>query len=458
MSSVLLRQTLKSASFRLTAAYAGLFAVSVGALAAITYFSLKAELTHQFRSPILAESIALEADYKTGGVPQILRAIRDRQRSRLIDGLDFTLYDSQGRQLFGTMARIACNRGWTTIVGPPDGDEPPGELEQLGVYVTPLPNGLCLLVGDDWGEVENYIALILKTFGWVFLLSLTMAVGGGLFLSSEFLKRIEAMTRSAEAIIEGDINRRLPRREAPDDLDRLAATLNRMLDRTSSLTERLKHLSNDIAHDLRTPLGRLRRQLDEARMANMTPAEYRALLENSVTDVDEILGTFGAILRIAQIESGSRRSGFQRLCLSEVVADVCETFIPVFEEEGRVLSPAVAPNLWIQGDEELITVSLANLLDNAVTHTPPGSHIRVSLAAADGQISLTVADDGPGVPEVERTRIFQRFYRLESSRTTPGNGLGLSMVAAIAELHTAQLVADDNRPGLRIAMRFPIAA
>jgi signal transduction histidine kinase len=442
----------------LTAAYVGLFALSVGVLAAITYFSLKSELTREFQGRILSESSALEADYKAGGVPQVLRAIADRQRGQLVDGLDFTLYDAGGHHLFGSMPVVSCTKGWTTIVGPPDGDEPPGELEKLGVYVTPLPKGLCLLVGDDWGEVENYITLILKTFGWVFLLSLTMAVGGGLFLSSEFLKRIEAMTRTAEAIIEGDIRRRLPRREAPDDLDRLAATLNRMLDRTNSLMERIKHLSNDIAHDLRTPLGRLRRQLDEARTSDLTREEYRAVLEQSVIEVDGILSTFGAILRIAQIESGSRRSGFQRLCLSELVTDVCETFVPVFEEDGRFLTHEIVPNLWIQGDQELVTLSLANLIENAATHTPPGSHVGVSLAPIHGQVALTVADNGPGVPEAERTRIFQRFYRLESSRTTPGNGLGLSIVAAIADLHTAQISAEDNQPGLRIAMSFPIAA
>ena len=255
-----LTQTLKSASFKLTAVYTALFALSVGLLAAVTYVSVTAELSREFHGRILAESTALEADYKAGGVRQVIRAISDRQRGRLDDGLDFTLYDSSGRHLFGDLPVVTCSRGWTTLTGPPDGDEAPGQLEQLGVYITPLPNGLCLLVGDDWGEVANFGTVILKTFGWVFLLSLTLAVAGGLFLSSEFLKRIEAITRTLEAIIEGDMRRRVPRRGAPDDLDRLAATLNRMLDRTSSLTESLKHLSNDIAHDLRTPLGRLRRQ------------------------------------------------------------------------------------------------------------------------------------------------------------------------------------------------------
>ena len=254
-----------------------------------------------------------------------------------MNGLDYSLNDAHGRHLFGTLPSVPCIQGWTTLTGPPDGDEPPGELERLGVYITPLPHGLCLLVGDDLGEVENFGAVIVKTFGWVFFLSLTLAVGGGLFLSSKFLKRIEAITKTAEAIIEGDINRRIPRRGAPDDLDRLAATLNRMLDRTSSLMESLKHLSNDIAHDLRTPLGRLRRLLDSARSEAVSPAEYETVIEQGVAEVDAILKSFSAILRIAQIESGNRRSGFERISSVRLVGEVCETFAPSLEEDGRSL-------------------------------------------------------------------------------------------------------------------------
>jgi signal transduction histidine kinase len=455
---VRLSQTLKSASFKLTAAYAGLFALSVGALAAVTYFSVTAELSREFEGRIMAESSALKADYQAGGVRQVLRAISDRQRGKLTDGLDFTLFDAGGRHLFGTLPAMACSQGWTTLIGPPDGDEPPGEMEKLGVYITPLPGGLCLLVGDDRGDVENFGSVILKTFGWVSLLSLTMAIAGGIFLSSKFLKRIETINRTAEAIIEGDISRRIPRRGAPDDLDRLAATLNRMLDRTSSLTDSLRHLSNDIAHDLRTPLGRLRRELEMARNGQLSTAQYRAVIEQSVDEVDDILNMFAAILRISQIESGSRRSGFQRFCLSTLVGDVCETFGPALEEDGRTLREEVEPGLWIQGDQELVTLSLANLLENAASHTPDGATITVSLRRGQDGVQLDVADNGLGVPEDERKRIFQRFYRTETSRTTPGNGLGLSIVAAVADVHGARVTAMDNHPGLKIALAFPAAA
>ncbi|MES2293930.1 MAG: HAMP domain-containing sensor histidine kinase [Pseudomonadota bacterium] len=453
-----LRQTLKSAGFKLTAAYAGLFAVSVGILALITYLSVTAELAREFHARIVSDSKALEAGYKSGGTKQLLQAIAERQRGHLVDGLDYSLSDAHGRHLFGNIPMPSCVRGWTILTGPPDGDEEPGEMEKLAVYSAPLSGGLCLTVGNDWGQVQKFGALILKSFGWIFLLSSTMAIAGGLFLSSRYLKRIEIINRTAEAIIEGDIARRVPRRGAPDELDRLAATLNRMLDRTTDLMESLKHLSNNIAHDLRTPLGRLRNILDTARSPEVSPAEYRALIDRGVRDLDGILDMFGAILRIAQIESGNRRAGFQRFCLSQLVGEVCETFAPALEEDGRSIMQDIEPDLWIWGDPELLTLSLANLLENANLHTPQNAQICVSLGRTQDGITLSVADDGVGVPSSETKRIFQRFYRLEASRTTAGNGLGLSLVAAVADLHTADLFAADNHPGLRIGMTFLAAA
>ncbi len=454
MSSVRLSKTLKSASFKLTAAYVGLFALSVGVLALVTYLSVTGELSREFQGRIEAETKVLEADYNSGGVKQLLQVISERQRGHFAEGLDYALFDAKGRRLFGLMPPVTCTKGWHILTGPPDGDEAPGQMEKLRVLAKPLPNGNCLLVGDDWGKVENFGSLILKTFGWVFLLSLTMAIGGGVFLSSEFLKRIEAINNTAEAIIEGDIKRRIPRRDAPDDLDRLAATLNRMLDRTTSLMESLKHLSNDIAHDLRTPLGRLRGLLDTARNEDRSSVEYRLLIDQGVEELDNILETFSAILRIAQIENGNRRAGFQRFSLSQLAVEVSETFAPALEDDGRFLRQDIDADLWIWGDPELLSLSLANLLENANLHTPVNAEITVSLKNASGGVQLCVSDNGQGVPEAERMRIFQRFYRLEASRTTSGNGLGLAIVAAVAELHAAKLFAASNAPGLRIGMTF----
>jgi signal transduction histidine kinase len=454
---VRLAQTLKSASFRLAFAYVLLFAASFGVLAAITYFSVTAELSRQFHDRIASESHALQTDFRMGGVPQLLRTISERQRGHLVGGLDYSLVDAHGKHVFGTMPVVSCKPGWTTIIGPPDGDENPGEMEQLGVYVTPLPGGMCLFVGNDWGEVQNYGRLVLQTFAWVFLLSLTLAVAGGLFLSSAFLKRIETIRQIADAIIRGDIRRRIPRRKAPDELDKLAATLNLMLDRVTALMDSLRELSNNIAHDLRTPLGRVQRLLENARQENMSEAERQSVIEDCAQELEGVLEMFGAILRISQIESGNRRSGFRKLDFSTLVLETCETFSPAFEEDGKTLRHDVQPGLSIYGDPELLTLSLSNLLENANLHTPAASTISVSLRNSGGQAELAVSDDGNGVPAPLRAKIFERFFRVDSSRASAGNGLGLSIVAAVVDLHAGRVFAEDNRPGLRIGMGLKLA-
>jgi signal transduction histidine kinase len=450
-----LAQTLKSATFRLTSAYVLLFTVSVGVLAALTYFLVVSRLDQEFRNHIRAESQTLSAEFLSGGPRLLLHAINERQRNRTVGGLDYTVADPKGTLLIGATRQASCKTGWFTVVGPPDGDEPSGEMERLAVLTTPLPQGYCLMVGDDFGKVRGVGALVLRTFGWVFLVSLTLAVAGGLLLSSRFLRRIDAINRTAEAIIEGDIRQRIPRRAAPDDLDRLAATLNRMLDRTNDLMDSLRHVTNDIAHDLRTPLGRLRNLLEDAKTNAATPQAFQAVAERAIAEVDGLLSTFSAILRIAQIESGSRRTGFKTVALSALAQDVCETFADSIAESGKALHVNIEPDVSVYGDQELLVQALVNLLENAIVHTPQGTTISVSLKCNAARLSLVVSDNGLGVPAPQRERIFQRFVRLEQSRSSAGNGLGLSIVAAVAGLHGGSVSATDNHPGLRVELDIP---
>lgn len=450
-----LAQTLRSASFRLASAYVLLFSVSVGVLAALTYFLVVSRLDAEFRNHIAGEAQTLSAEFRGGGAKQLLHAIGERQRNRLVGGLDYTLLDPAGRRLSGTLQPTGCRIGWFTVYGPPDGDEPNGELEQLAALGTKLPQGYCLMVGDDLGKVRGFGSLVLRTFGWVMLVSLTFAVAGGLLLSSRFLKRIDSINRTAEAIIEGDIRQRIPRRGAPDDLDRLAGTLNRMLDRSADLMESLRHVTSDIAHDLRTPLGRLRNQLEDARAHAESPEDFQRAAERAIKEVDGLLETFSAILRIAQIESGSRKAGFRSLSLSALVNDVCESFSDSIADAGKELCTEVAPAVFVFGDYELITQALVNVLENAIVHTPQGTVIAITLKQSSEGVSLIVSDNGTGVPDAERAQIFKRFFRLERSRSTAGNGLGLSIVAAVSQLHGGAVLATDNCPGLRVEMRLP---
>jgi signal transduction histidine kinase len=228
-----------------------------------------------------------------------------------------------------------------------------------------------------------------------------------------------------------------------------------MLDRIAGLMENLRQVSNDIAHDLRTPLSRLRQDLEEAQKRDLTPADFKRVIEGAVAEADVLLETFAALLRIAQIEAGTRRSAFRSVDLSDVLRTVAEAYAPAVEESGRTLRAETTADMQVTGDRGLLSQLLVNLVENALHHTPPGTTIAVRLSRQSEGVVAEVADDGPGIPADERAKVFRRFYRLERSRTTVGSGLGLSTVAAIAELHHAGIELFDNEPGLRVVIRFP---
>jgi signal transduction histidine kinase len=266
-------------------------------------------------------------------------------------------------------------------------------------------------------------------------------------------RQIIAIAATAQAIIDGDIAVRMPVRGTTDELDRLAATLNRMLDRIGTLMESLRQVSTDVAHDLRTPLTRLRNQLESLTRENDGRAS-RESIDAAIAEVDAILGTFAAVLRISQIESGARRAGFRRVDLTKIAANVVEAFRPSAEENHQTLTLTADQPAVFDGDSEMITQMIANLVENAIMHAGPGTVVRVLCGKVAGTIQLAVIDNGPGVPVAERERLFDRFHRLESSRSTPGNGLGLALVAAVARLHGADASLHDAEPGLEARIVF----
>ncbi len=453
-----LPRLLRTTSFRLAALFALIFGISAIAIGAFVYINVKSTLNRQELTRVQSDALALKGEFDSGGMSDLMDAIRDRQHNKIAGGLDYTIFKSDGQRLFGNMPALPLKTGWKHLSGPPDGDEPPGQLEQLLVYRQQLSPSLWLVVGDDIGRLRGLGGDFLRVFGIGFLLTLAIAVGGGVAVSHTFLQRIDSITRTAEAIIEGDIGQRISLGGAGDDLDRLAATLNRMLDRISLLMDTLRHVSTDIAHDLRTPLGHLRQGLDEAKQRAASTGEYQSAVGRAIEEADGLLDIFAAILRIAQIESGSRRAGFRRVNLSDTMTSVVQTFAPTAEDQGRALVARVDSEIEIDGDRELITQLVVNLIDNAIHHTPKGANISANLSLDENDAVLEIADNGNGVPPLERGRIFERFYRCESSRTTPGNGLGLSLVAAVAGLHGAAISVSDNEPGLKIEIRFPAAS
>lgn len=324
-----------------------------------------------------------------------------------------------------------------------------------------LADGMTLVVADDLGSVEDVEDVVVDAFAIVLVISVLLGLAAGFLLTGGLLRRVNAITHTAEAIIAGDLTRRIEPTGAGDEFDRLSKTLNAMLDRIAQLLENLHQISNDIAHDLRTPLSRLRQRLEHTRAHAATEQDYAVAVERAIEEADDLLATFSALLRISQVEAGGQRAAFRRVDLSEVIETVYEAYAPDIDESGRALISEVAPAVAIAGDRELLVQLFANLIENALRHTPPGTTIRITLRPpshpdAFGPVA-EVSDDGPGIPATERDKVFGRFYRLERSRTTPGNGLGLSMVAAIAALHRAQLRLSDNAPGLCIVIRFAAA-
>ncbi len=450
---------LRTASFRLAGLYVAVFAVSALVLGAAVFFTARSALEQQMTARIETEAAFLREEFRAGGLERLLATVQARGRGA--SALDYLLQDAAGVHLVGEMPMAAALQPGWTVVKVPEASEDGGRPERLRALVLDLGGGLLLAVGDDLGriiEVEEAVATaFLGTMG----LAALLGMGGGALLSRAFLARVDAIARTAEAIIAGDLAQRIPLKGTNDDLDRLAGTLNRMLDRIGTLMESLHQVSSDVAHDLRTPLSRLYQRLEDARTHARSVGEYEAAVDGAVREAEGLLDTFSALLRIAQVEGASPHAGFRDVDLSAIAEAVADAYQLDAEEAGQVFVADVAPGVVIHGDQELLTQAAANLVENALRHTPAGTHIGIRLSRSDEIGSngvgarLMVEDDGPGVGAGDLPRLTHRFYRGERSRTTPGNGLGLSLVAAVAELHGTRLQLEDAGPGLRASLLFP---
>jgi len=436
------RRLFRSSSLRVAAFYTAAFALSVVALGVITLLSARAALGRQFESRILSESTSLTREYQTEGLTGVIDAVRERDTTP--GALDYGLQSPTGAAIAGKLATARAPAGWSVV----DTPKKYGGAEANRVYVSPLAGGYRLLVGDDADRVEALDKVLIRSFLLAFLGVIVLGVAGGYGLSRGVHRRLASINGTAEAIIDGDLTRRVPVRGGDDDLDRLAITLNRMLDRISGLMDNVKQVSTDIAHDLRTPLTRLRQKL-EAQVGHGEASE------SALTDLDAILGTFAALLRISQIESGARRAAFRATDLTTTAATVVEAFAPSAEDAGCSLRLEAGEPVVIEGDPELLTQMLANLVENALRHGGAGVAVRVVCSRKGGAATVAVIDNGSGVPPQDRERLFDRFFRLEASRSTPGAGLGLSLVAAVVKLHDAEVSLHDAAPGLEARVVFP---
>lgn len=484
---------LRTTTFRLALIYAAVFSLSVILLFAFVYWTATVLVDRQRQQAIITDINDLKDEFSTLGLPGLLDAVVDRSRPDRVGNGVYLLVDPHFQPMAGNLAawpRSPSSTGrWLNFPIEArrfsDKDESHALAEALEVA---LPGGYHLLVGQNTMPQRRMQVAIIEALVWSLLAMICLGLAGGLLLSRNMIRRIELINRSAERIMRGEVKHRIPVSQANDEFDRLSENLNRMLEEIERLVGGIRAVTDNIAHDLRSPLTRLKNRLEMAMAESGDSVERRAAIERAIQETDQLLATFAALLSIADAESGARRGDMAPVDLGEVASDVVELYQPLAEEHGLTLSlststPSGGSGAMVQGNRQLLLQAVANLIDNAVKYGEGGSRIRVEVAAqpAVGPIlggpilggsilggslsgaSISVADDGPGIPAVERGHVLERFVRLDASRTTPGSGLGLSLVAAIARQHAASLELTDtragaNRPGLTAILRFPSAA
>ena len=431
----------RGAAYRIALISSSAFAAAMLVLGVAVYFAADAEFRRTRDRAIAEESAALIGEGRVNG---FAGEVAERQRARTTDSFAYALFDPAGRRIAGSLdtSRPAPGFGMIRFQDPREGSDTARAL------TTGLPAGETLVVAVDSETVEDIDAIILALFGGAFVVVIVIGGIGAFVLGHYLQRRLGAISGTALAIVAGDLDNRVPVGRRGDEFDEVAGAINAMLDRIAGLMTNLRQVSSDVAHDLRTPLVRLRNQLEL--VGTVDGAAARAIEQG-----DELLKLFGAILRVTEVEAGGLSHSFVTLDLSALAEDVGESFLPAIADSGRHLTLSIAPGVAVPGDRELLAQALTNLLDNAIVHTPLGTGIRLSLAAETGRICLCVEDDGPGVPPADRDRLTRRFFRSEASRTTPGNGLGLSLVAAVAAAHGGSVEIGDAPGGLQVRIILP---
>lgn len=444
----------RSAAYRIAFVSSAWFALAIAVIGLIIFWATHIAFTRQLDAAMADEAATLVAEYRLDGESELADAIAQREKLTSRDRLFYAVFASDGRRLYGSFdtPRPALGLHDIGFVDPAEG---PDWGRGLAVDIG---RGKRLLVAADREHIEQIDRTVISVFAAGFGLVVLFGIAGALLLGGYLRRRLGAISGAAEAIVGGGLDRRMPVSARGDEFDRLARSLNLMLDRIEGLVENVRQVSSDVAHDLRTPLARVRNQLERGLTLNCDPPSRREIIEEGICSIDEVLALFAAILRIAEVESGKIRHIFASVDLSALATELAESYAPAIADGGRSFEWSVAAGLVIQGDRDLLAQAIVNLIENAQHHTPPGTRIRLDLAADPNVIRLSLSDTGPGVPAPDHHRIQQRFIRLERSRSTPGHGLGLNLVAAVVRLHHARLAFGDNRPGLIVDIEFPRGA
>jgi signal transduction histidine kinase len=449
---------IRTTTFKLTIVYLTVFALFAAFLLGYFAWNTRRLFTEQINATVEAEVNGLHEQYRIGGIRRLVQVIQSRSSQ---PGSSLYLVTTPaGEMLAGNVGYLPIGTlertGWSETEYRRL-DDPTGSHHAL-VRVFELPGGFRMLVGRDLDDREKVHNIVISAGRWSVTLVVVLGLAGGFFVTRRVLRRVDAMTETTRTIVEGDLSGRLFVAGTGDELDRLAENLNAMLERIEALMHGLQEVSDNIAHDLKTPLTRLRNHAEEAlRLAN-GEADYRAALERTIEESDALMRTFNALLMIARAESGHAREDMAEFDASEVARGIAELYEPLAEEKGLTLTVEAPEPIMVRGKRELVSQALSNLADNAIKYAvPDGGYgkIQVTAQSEGDRVLLAVSDNGPGIPEADRSRVVERFVRLERSRSQPGSGLGLSLVAAVARLHGGELLLQDNHPGLKAVIALP---
>ncbi len=453
-----LTRLLETSTFRLALIYLALFGLSALALLGYLYWATSNVLERQITETIEAEITGLAEQYRAGDLSRLSRVIERRSAAHPNRASIYLLADPFGRRIAGNIDRWPLvehdESSWISFMVESEPVEEGADLRRARARVFLLSGGFRLLVGR---EIENRLdleATIRRTLGWGLALTLLLGLGGGFVMSRGLLGRVDDINRTTRRIMAGDLSQRIELRGSRDEFDQLAANLNAMLDQIERLLDGMRQVTDNIAHDLRTPLNRLRARIEVTLMGNPDRDECRALLEQTLADAEAMIGTFNALLAIARAEAGSDRAPFEEVDLATMAADLTDLYRPLAEEKQITFTCTCPRAVQLRGHRELLAQALANLLDNAIKYTPEQGTVRFEIEPRPSGPVITITDSGPGIPEADREHVLERFVRLERHRSTPGNGLGLSLVRAVARLHGARLMLGENRPGLRVTLDF----
>lgn len=449
----------KRTPVRLAGAFAALFALTVVALVTVLYFTLVSELDAAIRQHVGEMSDTLKAIDRQQGFDDLAAVVAEEAESvRDFDSI-FLLRGEDGSFRAGNVQNVRLFKGWGELdrAWLPMVAEKGNPDDRFFALWIPVSKGHLLVGGSD-REIREVRRILLHGLGWALVATLLLAAGSATYLARRAQQKIDVFATTLSKVSRGEISERVPVTASHDDLDHVATQINATLAHLQKLIENVNQASSDIAHDLKKPIGRLRRRLELALGSADNADAFRTQVAQSLEELDSIVETFEALLRITQLEAGARRARFTSVELGTVLADIVDIYEPVAEEAGgRLVSTvAIAERAPVTGDRELLTQLFANLIENAIRHSPRGRRIDVGLTHRENHYVAFIADDGPGIPPDERKNVFRRLYRLERERSTPGSGLGLSLVAAVAELHGAAVELHDNLPGLRVEVSFPI--